>query len=61
MNPNEIFLSDYKKPEFEFINVDLCFKLDPEKTIVISKIKIRCIKNNPNKDPSLILDGKNLI
>ena len=60
MNPQEIFLSDYKKPEFEVINIDLCFKLDPEKTIVSSEIKFKCIKNNPNIDPSLILDGKNL-
>ena len=60
MNPQEIFLSDYKKPEFKVINIDLCFKLDPEKTIVSSEIKFKCIKNNPNIDSSLILDGKNL-
>ena len=60
MNPQEIFLSDYKKPEFKVININLCFKLDPEKTIVSSEIKFKCIKNNPNIDSSLILDGKNL-
>ena len=60
MNPQEIFLSDYKKPEFKVINIDLCFKLDPEKTIVSSEIKFKRIKNNPNIDSSLILDGKNL-
>ena len=60
MNPQEIFLSDYKKPEFKVINIDLCFNLDPEKTIVSSEIKFKCIKNNPNIDSSLILDGKNL-
>ena len=60
MNPQEIFLSDYKKPEFKVINIDLCFKLDPKKTIVSSEIKFKCIKNNPNIDSSLILDGKNL-
>ncbi len=60
MNPQEIFLSDYKKPEFKVINIDLCFKLDPEKTIVSSEIKFKCIKNNPNHDSYLILDGKNL-
>ena len=60
MNPQEIFLSDYKKPEFKVINIDLCFNLDPEKTIVSSEIKFKCIKNNPNIDSFLILDGKNL-
>ncbi len=60
MNPQEIFLSDYKKPEFKVINIDLCFNLDPEKTIVSSEIKFKRIKNNPNIDSSLILDGKNL-
>ena len=46
MNPQEIFLSDYKKPEFKVINIDLCFNLDPEKTIVSSEIKFKRIKNN---------------
>ena len=41
MNPQEIFLSDYKKPEFKVINIDLCFKLDPEKTIISSEIKFK--------------------
>ena len=34
MKPIEIHLSDYKKPEFEFEQVYLYFKLDPEKTII---------------------------
>ena len=34
MKPIEIHLSDYKKPEFEFEQVYLYFKLDPEKTVI---------------------------
>ena len=58
MNPQEIFLSDYKKPEFKVINIDLCFNLDPEKTIVSSEIKFKRIKNNPNIDSSCYIRWK---
>ncbi|MFL2802389.1 MAG: aminopeptidase N [Paracoccaceae bacterium] len=60
MKPQEILLSDYQKPEYDFQHVNLCFKLDSEKTIVSSNIKIRCNKNNIKKYPSLLLNGKDL-
>ena len=60
MKPIEIHLSDYKKPEFEFEQVYLYFKLDPEKTIVNSEIKIKRIVKNGNKHSALVLNGKEL-
>ncbi|XP_062191518.1 puromycin-sensitive aminopeptidase-like [Phragmites australis] len=38
--PKEIFLKDYKKPDFLFDTVDLQFQLGEEKTIVTSKIVV---------------------
>ncbi|KAG8087612.1 hypothetical protein GUJ93_ZPchr0010g8359 [Zizania palustris] len=38
--PKEIFLKDYKKPDYLFDAVDLQFKLGEEKTIVTSKIAV---------------------
>ena len=60
MKPIEIHLSDYKKPEFEFEQVYLHFKLDPEKTIVNSEIKIKRIVKNGDKHSALVLNGKEL-
>ncbi len=60
MKPIEIHLSDYKKPEFEFEQVYLYFKLDPEKTIVNSEIKIKRIVKNGDKHSALVLNGKEL-
>ena len=60
MKPIEIHLSDYKKPEFEFEQVYLYFKLDPKKTIVSSEIKIKRIVKNGNKHSALVLNGKEL-
>ena len=60
MKPIEIHLSDYKKPEFEFEQVYLHFKLDPEKTIVNSEIKLKRIVKNGDKNSALVLNGKEL-
>ncbi|OEL14934.1 Puromycin-sensitive aminopeptidase [Dichanthelium oligosanthes] len=38
--PKEIFLKDYKKPDYLFEQVDLQFQLGEEKTIVTSKILV---------------------
>ncbi|CAM0148582.1 unnamed protein product [Urochloa decumbens] len=38
--PKEIFLKDYKKPDYFFDQVDLQFQLGEEKTIVTSKIVV---------------------
>ncbi|CAL5000506.1 unnamed protein product [Urochloa decumbens] len=38
--PKEIFLKDYKKPDYFFDKVDLQFQLGEEKTIVTSKIVV---------------------
>ncbi|CAO2186493.1 unnamed protein product, partial [Urochloa humidicola] len=38
--PKEIFLKDYKKPDYLFDKVDLQFQLGEEKTIVTSKIVV---------------------
>ncbi|KAJ1269685.1 hypothetical protein BS78_07G230300 [Paspalum vaginatum] len=38
--PKEIFLKDYKKPDYFFDTVDLQFQLGEEKTIVTSKIVV---------------------
>ncbi|MQL77483.1 hypothetical protein Taro_009884, partial [Colocasia esculenta] len=53
--PKEIFLKDYKMPDYYFDSVDLEFVLGEEKTIVTSKIKIfPRIEGTSNP---LILDG----
>uniref|UniRef100_A0A453KI93 Uncharacterized protein n=1 Tax=Aegilops tauschii subsp. strangulata TaxID=200361 RepID=A0A453KI93_AEGTS len=38
--PKEIFLKDYKKPDYLFDTVDLEFQLGDEKTMVTSKIAV---------------------
>ncbi|KAH8513412.1 hypothetical protein H0E87_006614 [Populus deltoides] len=55
--PKEIFLKDYKLPDYYFDSVDLNFLLGEEKTIVSSKITVF-----PRVDGSspLVLDGADL-
>ncbi|EYU23447.1 hypothetical protein MIMGU_mgv1a001013mg [Erythranthe guttata] len=56
--PIEIFLKDYKQPDYYFDTVDLSFTLGEEKTIVYSKIAV-----SPRLEGSsspLILDGADL-
>ncbi|KAL7160056.1 hypothetical protein ABFS83_01G069300 [Erythranthe nasuta] len=56
--PKEIFLKDYKQPDYYFDKVDLSFTLGEEKTIVYSKIAV-----SPRLEGSsspLILDGADL-
>ncbi|KAL3652711.1 Puromycin-sensitive aminopeptidase [Castilleja foliolosa] len=57
-SPKEIFLKDYKKPDYFFETVHLSFTLGEEKTIVHSKIAV-----NPSLEGSsspLVLDGLDL-
>ncbi|GKU95244.1 hypothetical protein SLEP1_g8625 [Rubroshorea leprosula] len=56
--PKEIFLKDYKLPDYYFDTVDLNFSLGEEKTIVASKITVY-----PRVEGSsfpLVLDGEDL-
>ncbi|TYI70469.1 hypothetical protein E1A91_D08G223200v1 [Gossypium mustelinum] len=53
--PEEIFLKDYKSPDYYFDTVDLNFSLGEEKTIVASKITVfPRVEGSPSP---LILDG----
>ncbi|MES2784510.1 MAG: aminopeptidase N, partial [Pseudomonadota bacterium] len=55
---NVIYRSDYQEPAFWIDNVDLCFDLDPQKTRVLNRMKVR---RNPNVAPqALRLDGEEL-
>ncbi|KAL3635584.1 Puromycin-sensitive aminopeptidase [Castilleja foliolosa] len=57
-SPKEIFLKDYKQPDYFFETVHLSFTLGEEKTIVHSKIAV-----NPRLEGSsspLVLDGLDL-
>ncbi|GFP88904.1 puromycin-sensitive aminopeptidase [Phtheirospermum japonicum] len=57
-SPKEIFLKDYKQPDYLFDTVHLSFTLGEEKTIVCSKISV-----NPRLEGSsspLVLDGLDL-
>ncbi|KAL3499325.1 hypothetical protein ACH5RR_038418 [Cinchona calisaya] len=56
--PKEIFLKDYKKPDYYFDTVDLKFSLGEEKTIVSSKISV--YPRVEGGSSSLILDGQDL-
>lgn len=56
--PKEIFLKDYKLPDYYFDKVDLKFELGEEKTIVSSKIAV-----SPRVDGSsspLVLNGEDM-
>ena len=55
---NVIYRADYQAPAFWIDNVDLCFDLDPAKTRVLNKMKLR---RNPDAVPQpLRLDGEEL-
>ncbi|KAJ9147935.1 hypothetical protein P3X46_030048 [Hevea brasiliensis] len=56
--PKEIFLKDYKFPDYYFDTVDLNFSLGEEKTIVSSKITV-CSRVEGSSSP-LVLDGHDL-
>ncbi|CAA7390740.1 unnamed protein product [Spirodela intermedia] len=56
--PREIFLKDYKMPDYYFDSVDLSFLLGEEKTIVSSKI-IVSPRIEGNSHP-LVLDGRDV-
>ncbi|XAR70277.1 Cytosol alanyl aminopeptidase [Bertholletia excelsa] len=54
----EIFLKDYKLPDYYFDTLDLNFSLGEEKTIVSSKITVYTRQEGCN--PPLVLDGVDL-
>jgi aminopeptidase N len=55
---NVIYRADYKAPAFWIDTVELCFDLDPAKTRVLNRMKLR---RNPDVVPqSLRLDGEEL-
>jgi aminopeptidase N len=56
--PREIFLKDYKKPDYYFETVDLKFSLGEEKTIVSSKIAV--FPRVEGSTPPLVLDGQDM-
>ncbi|KAK3004814.1 hypothetical protein RJ639_017927 [Escallonia herrerae] len=56
--PKEIFLRDYKLPDYYFDTVDLSFSLGEEKTIVCSKISV--IPRVEGYASPLVLDGQDL-
>ncbi|CAL5429897.1 unnamed protein product [Camellia sinensis] len=56
--PKEIFLKDYKLPDYYFDTVDLKFSLGEEKTIVCSKIAV--YSRVEGSSSPLVLDGLDL-
>ncbi|KAE9614125.1 putative cytosol alanyl aminopeptidase [Lupinus albus] len=56
--PKEIFLKDYKFPDYYFDTVHLKFSLGDEKTIVSSKIIV--FPHTEGFSPPLVLDGQDL-
>ncbi|XP_061355301.1 puromycin-sensitive aminopeptidase [Gastrolobium bilobum] len=56
--PREIFLKDYKTPDYYFDTVDLKFSLGEERTIVSSKIAV--FPRIEGSSSSLVLDGQDL-
>ncbi|KAJ6946233.1 hypothetical protein NC651_001099 [Populus alba x Populus x berolinensis] len=56
--PKEIFLKDYKLPDYYFDSVDLTFLLGEEKTIVSSKITV--LPRVEGSSSPLVLDGADL-
>ncbi|KAL7594706.1 hypothetical protein Lser_V15G30366 [Lactuca serriola] len=56
--PKEIFLKDYKLPDYYFDTVDLKFTLGEEKTIVFAKINV--VPRVNGVTPPLALDGIDL-
>nr|XP_011463902.1 PREDICTED: puromycin-sensitive aminopeptidase isoform X4 [Fragaria vesca subsp. vesca] len=60
--PKEIFLKDYKMPDYYFDTVDLKFSLGEEKTFVTSKISVfpRVEVSMTGSSSPLVLDGQDL-
>lgn len=58
--PKEIFLKDYKKPDYYFDTVELKFLLDEDYTHVFSKIKVIPGIEGSSSSPPLVLDGRDL-
>ncbi|XP_010533647.1 PREDICTED: puromycin-sensitive aminopeptidase isoform X3 [Tarenaya hassleriana] len=56
--PKEIFLKDYKMPDYYFDTMDLSFSLGEEKTIVTSKINV--LPRVKGASAPLVLDGHDL-
>ncbi|XP_004298814.1 PREDICTED: puromycin-sensitive aminopeptidase isoform X2 [Fragaria vesca subsp. vesca] len=56
--PKEIFLKDYKMPDYYFDTVDLKFSLGEEKTFVTSKISV--FPRVEGSSSPLVLDGQDL-
>ncbi|KAJ3693075.1 hypothetical protein LUZ60_012170 [Juncus effusus] len=56
--PKEIFLKDYKKPDYFFDSVDLKFELGEEKTIVLSNISV--FPRVEGVSAPLVLHGRDL-
>ncbi|KAI7747638.1 hypothetical protein M8C21_032531 [Ambrosia artemisiifolia] len=56
--PKEIFLKDYKLPDYYFDTVDLSFSLGEEKTIVTAKISV--VPRVDGAAAPLVLDGVDL-
>ncbi|KAK7251343.1 hypothetical protein RIF29_34447 [Crotalaria pallida] len=56
--PKEIFLKDYKMPDYYFDTVDLKFSLGEERTLVTSKITV--FPRIEGSSPPLVLDGQDL-
>src|SRR3954451_23724881 len=53
-----ILRSDYRAPAFWIDSVELCFDLDPQKTRVLNRMRVR---RNPDATPqALRLDGEEL-
>jgi len=56
--PKEVFLKDYKSPDYYFDTVDLKFSLGEEKTIVCSKITV--YPSVEGSTSPLVLDGQDM-
>ncbi len=55
--PNAVRLADYTPPDWLIPRVALAFDLDPDRTIVRSRLEVR---RNGDHDRLLVLDGQNL-
>ena len=58
--PATIYLSDYLPPAYLIEEVNLQFELDPEKTKVLSQLKIKRNPASKDKSGTLILNGQDL-
>lgn len=58
--PTEIFLKDYKLPNYYFDTVDLKFVLGEEKTTVFSKIAVSPRVEGTSSTSPLVLDGQDM-